>query len=171
MTQEISQVNESYFETVARNDGTLIITEIGATIDHGDEDDITTFVTAYMNDLTEIAPGITVQSLLQGGRMRQTSRGIITLQLTDDIDAKQDLMRTFMTLAMVSGRFRVQENLQVMMFPDPVDQSYPATNPTVPVAWWDALDGLPPWDAAPMLPAAGAPWNPEDFPEWIALVS
>jgi len=171
MPQELSAVNESYYETVARTNGTLSIVEIGATIDHGDEDDITGFVTEYMNDLTEIAPGITVQSLLAGGRMRQTSRGIITLQLTDEPDVKQGLMQTFMILAMVSGRFRVDPLLQVMMFPDPLDASYPATNPTVPEAWWSALDGEAPWDAVPFLPASGLPWQPEDFPEWIALIS
>ena len=175
MAQEISNVNESYYDNLARDDGTLRIVEVGATIDHGDEDDITNFVEAYMADLTEVAPGITIQSLLAGGRMRQTSAGIITLQLVEEDEtedaAKQGLMRTFMVLAMVSGRFRIKEGLQKMMFPDPLDQSYPATNPTVPTAWWDALDGVAPWDASPMLPASGNPWQPEDFPEWIALIS
>ena len=37
--------------------------------------------------------------------------------------------------------------------------------PIVPDVWWDALDGVAPWDS--MVPAAGAPWEPEDFIEWV----
>lgn len=168
MGQEISKVIESYYDTEARGNGTMFLTEIGATIDHGDESDITTFVSQYMADETEIAPGVSIQSLLAGGRLHQTSRGIITLQLTDPTDdaLKQVLMQTFMQLAMISGRFRVQESLQILMLPDPVDQSLPATNPTVPAVWWDALDGVAPWDA--QLPVSGLPWQPEDFGEWVA---
>ena len=171
MPQPLYTVDQSYYETEARADGTLSIIEICAFIDHGDAGDITDFVSTYMADTTEIAPGVTVQSLLQGSRKRQTAEGILTIQLTDDGDSRQVLMRTFMTLAMMSGRFRPPEELQILMFPDPLDASYPATNPAVPAAWWQALDGVSPWDAAPMLPADGEPWEPDDFAEWVALVS
>ena len=56
MTAEISTIDKSFFRTIARANGTLSMTAIGATLDHGDESDITDFVVAYMADETEIDP-------------------------------------------------------------------------------------------------------------------
>lgn len=122
MPTEISTVDKSFFRTIARSNGTLSMTAIGATLDHGDESDITDFVVAYMADETEVdpvnAPGVTIQMLLAGGEMEWTSEGIITLLLQDESDdpLKQSLLRQFFQLAMISGRFRPLASVQEMVF-------------------------------------------------------
>jgi len=122
MIIEINKVDKSFFRTVARSNGTLSMTAIGATLDHGDASDITDFVVAYMADTTEIdpvnAPGVTVQAVLAGGEMEWTSSGIITLLLQDAADAPltQALLKQFFQLSMISGRFRPAPSIQAIVF-------------------------------------------------------
>jgi len=131
-TDEILYLDRSYFRVVARANGTLQITAIAATIDHGDEGDITSFVESQMNN-PAIAP------LLQGGEMRWESSGIIALLLTDPNDQKQPLMRDFLFLAMLSGRFRPTEGSQKLIWADPQTGVKPQL-PVVPEQWWQELD-------------------------------
>ena len=132
MSDEILTLNRSYFRVVARANGTMQITAIAATIDHGDESDITSFVESQMNN-PAVAP------ILQGGEMRWESTGIIALLLTDPTDVKQVLMRDFLFMAMLSGRFRPTEGSQKLMWADAATGAQPAF-PPVPEAWWVELD-------------------------------
>lgn len=129
---EIAGLNRSYFRVVARGNGTLQIVAIAATIDHGDEHDITGFVESQMNN-PAVAP------ILRGGEMRWESSGIIALLLTDEEDQKQPLMRDFLFLAMISGRFRPTEGTQKLVWADPVTGQQPQY-PPVPEDWWVELD-------------------------------
>jgi len=129
---EIIALNRSYFRVMARANGTMTITAIAATIDHGDESDITSFVESQMNN-PAVAP------ILQGGEMRWESSGIIALLLTDPTDQKQVLMRDFLFMAMISGRFRPTGGSQKLMWADAATGVQPAF-PLVPEAWWDELD-------------------------------
>lgn len=140
---EILLLDRSYFRVVARGNGTLQITAIAATIDHGDESDITSFVETQMNN-PAVAP------ILQGGEMRWESSGIIALLLTDPTDQKQSLMQTFLFMAMVSGRFRPTEGSQKLMWADPATGVQPQ-HPPVPEEWWVELDAgtAPPADQYP----------------------
>jgi hypothetical protein len=152
----------------------MIVVEVGATIDYSDEAAITDFITTYLRDETEVdpinAPGVTMQQLLQGGEMHWTAAGIITLRLLDETDQKQPVMQQFLLLAMISGRFRVEEETQRHIFANAATGDlYPTAK--IPTAWWDALDGKPPWNAPPMLPPSGGVWIPEKFLEWVDLVT
>jgi len=129
---EIVTLNRSYFRVMARNNGSLQITAIGATIDHGDEGDITNFVEMHLSDPV-IAP------IMQGGEMRWEATGIVALLLTDNADARQALMRDFLFMAMLSGRFRPSEGTQRLMWADPETGTQPPF-PPVPAQWWAELD-------------------------------
>jgi len=174
----VELIERSYFKTEARDNGSLVIQEIGATVDHGDDSDIIDFVVTYLTDLTVLSAGpppVTMQSLLAGGQMTWTSDGVVVLILQDldDDPLKQIVMRTFLTLAMISGRFRPDQATQQHIFADRDTGALAAIDGglVVPADWWQALDGEAPWDAVPFLPASGEPWQPEDFLEWVALVS
>jgi len=181
---EISQIDHSFFRTVARNNGSLSITAIGATIDHGDAEDITSFVLSYLDDEMEVnptlAPGVTMQMLLAGGEMEWTSEGIITLLLTDDADnpLKQAVLQQFLTLSMISGRFRVDEGTQVHIYADATTGDS-AANPQCPALWWDALDAgdladpsASEWNTT-YAPAGGGVWDADEalFIEWVTRYS
>lgn len=131
---EIVTLNRSYFRVIARNNGTLQITAIAATIDHGDELDITGFVETQMNN-PAIAP------VLQGGEMRWEASGIVAMLLTDPDDnpIKQALLRNFLFMTMLSGRFRPSAGIQGLIWADVVTGVQPPY-PQVPNEWWDALD-------------------------------
>jgi len=184
MITDISQVKHSFFRTEARDNGSLSLTAIGATIDHGDASDITNFVIAYLDDITEVdpinAPGVTMQMLLVGGEMEWTSEGIITLLLTDEVDSplKQAVLQQFLTLSMISGRFRPDEGTQVHIYANAGTGAL-AANPQCPALWWDALDAgaianLPDseWNTT-YAPAGGAPWDATEalFIEWVTRYS
>jgi len=115
---EITYVEHSFFRTVARDNGTVTLTAIGATTDHGDASDITDFVLTYLDDLTELVPGVTMQSLVAGGEMEWSSDGIITLLLMDETDnpLKQAVLQEFLKLSTISGRFRPTEGMQAKFF-------------------------------------------------------
>jgi hypothetical protein len=98
-------IGESSFRLKARGDGTLSIVEITATIDHGDESDITSFIADHASD-----PSVA------GGLCDWHSDGIITLVLSDDADTNQVTMRGFLYLALLSGRFQVPANIQALIF-------------------------------------------------------
>jgi len=184
MIDDISQVQRSFFRTEARDNGSLTLTAIGATIDHGDASDITDFVMTYLDDTSEVdpinAPGITMQMLLAGGEMEWTSEGIITLLLTDIADnpLKQAVLQQFLTLSMISGRFRPDEQTQVHIYADATTGAL-AANPQCPALWWEALDAgsLPvladsEWNTT-YAPAGGAPWDATEalFVEWVTRYS
>lgn len=151
-TDEILSLDRSYFRVVARANGTLQVTAIAATIDHGDESDITTFVETQMNN-PAVAP------ILQGGEMRWESSGIIALLLTDPTDQKQALMLDFLFMAMISGRFRPTEGTQKLIWADAATGVQPAF-PPVPGGWWVELDA----GTAPPMDQYGA-W----YGAWIAV--
>ena len=180
MIDDIGQVQRSFFRTEARDNGSLTLTAIGATIDHGDSSDITDFVIAYLDDETEVnpiaAPGVTMQMLLEGGEMEWTSEGIITLLLTDagDNPLKQAVLQQFLTLSMISGRFRVEEATQKHIYADPATGDA-AANPMCPTLWWDALDAgdldnpaASDWNTT-FAPAGGGVWDATEalFGEWV----
>lgn len=96
---------ESSFKLRARGDGTLAVTRITATLDHGDSTDITKFITAHASD-----PAIA------GGEAEWRSDGIITLVLVDDDDTNQATMRGFLYLSLLSGRFQVPASVQALIF-------------------------------------------------------
>lgn len=179
MTVDISQVKHSFFRSEARDNGSLTLTAIGATIDHGDASDITDFVIAYLDDTTEIdpinAPGVTMQSLLAGGEMEWSSEGIITLLLADETDnaLKQAVLQQFLTLSMISGRFRPDEDTQKHIYADATTGAL-AANPSCPALWWDAIDasGASEW-LTTFAPAGGAPWTSSEahFVEWVTRYS
>jgi hypothetical protein len=184
MIEDIGQVDHSFFRTEARDNGSLTLTAIGATIDHGDAEDITGFVMAYLDDETEVdpinAPGVTMQMLLVGGEMEWTSEGIITLLLTDDADnpLKQAVLQQFLTLSMISGRFRPDEDTQKHIYADATTGDA-AANPTCPALWWDALDAAvlsvladSEWNTT-YAPGGGAPWTASEahFIEWVTRYS
>ena len=96
---------ESRFSLKARGDGTLAITEIVATLDHGDESDITSFIVAHASE-----PAIA------GGTAEWRSDGIVTLTLSDATDTNQATMQGFLFLALMSGRFQVPADVQALIF-------------------------------------------------------
>jgi hypothetical protein len=132
VSDEILRLDRSYFRVMARANGTLQVTAIAATIDHGDESDITAFVESQMND-PAVAP------ILQGGEMRWEASGIVALLLTDPEDQRQPLMRDFLFLAMISGRFRPTEGCQKLIWADAATGAKPEF-PPVPEQWWVELD-------------------------------
>jgi len=136
---EIVTLNRSYFRVIARANGTLQITAVAATIDHGDESDITSFVETQMNN-PQIAP------ILQGGEMRWEASGIVAMLLMDPNDnpIKQTLLRNFLFMTMLSGRFRPSSGIQKLIWADAESGEQPPY-PQVPEEWWDALDS----DSAP----------------------
>jgi len=177
---EITAVDHSFLKIVARANGSLCLAEIGATTDHGDANDITTFVITYLDDETEVnpvaAPGVTMQNLLEGGEMEWTSEGIITLLLqdADDNPLKQAVMQQFLTLSMISGRFRVDEGTQKRIYADATTGDAAAT-PQCPALWWEALDAGDldnpadsQWNTT-FAPAGGGVWDadPALFGEWV----
>ena len=184
MIEDISQVQRSFFRTEARDNGTLTLTAIGATIDHGDASDITDFVITYLDDTTEVdpinAPGVTMQMLLVGGEMEWTSEGIITLLLADTTDSplKQAVLQQFLTLSMISGRFRPDEGTQVHIYADAGTGAL-AANPQCPALWWAALDAGAldnpadsEWNTT-YAPGAGGVWTATEalFVEWVTRYS
>ena len=96
---------ESSFKLKARGDGTLSITHITATLDHGDESDITSFIVDHADE-----PAIA------GGTAEWRSDGAITLVLADLDDTNQATMRGFLYLSLLSGRFSVPANVQALIF-------------------------------------------------------
>ena len=62
------------------------------------------------------------------------SNGIIALLLKDDEDLKQPLMRDFLFLSMLSGRFHVSHETQKLIWTDPVTKQAPPY-PIVPSEW------------------------------------
>lgn len=96
---------ESSFKLRARGDGTLAITQIVATLDHGDASDITSFITEHADE-----PAIA------GGMADWYSDGIVTLTLEDDDDSRQATMQGFLYLALLSGRFEVPPEVQALIF-------------------------------------------------------
>lgn len=97
---------ESYFRLRARGDGTMAVTKIVATLDHGDETDITSFITHHASE-----PAIA------GGTADWRADGIITLTLDDDGEVRQPVMLGFLYLALLSGRFEVPVEVQALIFP------------------------------------------------------
>lgn len=96
---------ESSFKLRARGDGTLSITQIVATLDHGSADDITTFITEHADE-----PAIA------GGIADWYSDGIVVLTLEDPDDSKQPVMQGFLFMALMSGRFDVPPEVQALIF-------------------------------------------------------
>lgn len=132
MTMTVHTVTRSEFYVKKRATASFQVTAIAATIDHGDESDITDFVESQANDPT-------VGPILAGGEMRWEAGGIIALLLTDPDDTKQVLMRNFLFMAMLTGRFRPSEGTQKLIWADPATGDQPAF-PTVPEEWWQELD-------------------------------
>jgi len=99
---------ESSFKLRARGDGTLAITQIVASLDHGDESDITSFITDHANE-----PAIT------GGVADWFSDGIVVLTLDDANDQRQPVMQGFLYLSLLSGRFSVPPEVQALIFTPP----------------------------------------------------
>lgn len=122
----------SFFWCKARDNGTLRIVAIGATIDHGDESDITAFVQSQMANPV-VAPMLVNSDLLW------TSSDIISLLIQDPDDVLQPFMRGFLFMAMISGRFRPDHETQALIWADPVTGEKPLF-PQVPEQWWVEQD-------------------------------
>lgn len=100
--------SESYFTLRARGDGTLAVTKIVATLDHGDASDITSFITAHASE-----PAIA------GGTAEWRADGIVTLTLDDVDELRQPVMLGFLFMSLMSGRFEVPVKVQALIFPPP----------------------------------------------------
>jgi hypothetical protein len=101
------EINSS-FRLRARGDGTLAVVEIVATLDHGDESDITSFIVAHA-----------AEPAIAGGECEWRSDGVIVLKLVDPADTNQATMLGFLYLALLSGRFDVPADVQALIFPAP----------------------------------------------------
>ena len=121
------ELNESTFLTTPRSDGSLSIYLIGVSIDHGAQSAITGFVNSQLSNPV-------VAAMLVGGRMRWDTDGVVSLLLLDEDDTKQALMRDFLFLSMVTGRFQPEEEIQRRIW---ATDGILAPFPQVPQAWWD----------------------------------
>lgn len=95
----------SYFLLRARGDGTLAVVKIVATLDHGDVSDLTTFIVEHA-----------AEPYVAGATCEWRADGVVTLELDDLAEEHQDAMLGFLYLALLSGRFRMPEDVQALIF-------------------------------------------------------